>query len=80
MPFEAYAPGGLTTTVRSVTKDLGGWNNGGEKTVVGPYDRYAPMLKAWADDVLRGQQTPYTPDYELVLYKLMLRCCGMEGA
>ena len=41
------------------------------------YDRYADMMRAFASYV-RGEKTnPYTLDYELELFKVVLACCGM---
>lgn len=44
-----------------------------------PYQRYEAMLFAFAE-MVRGERTnPYTLEYELALYKTILRCCGMEA-
>ncbi|MBE6602002.1 MAG: Gfo/Idh/MocA family oxidoreductase [Ruminococcaceae bacterium] len=46
-------------------------------TDVGPFQRYEAMMYAFAQ-MVRGEKTnPYTLDYELQLYKLILACCGM---
>lgn len=76
-PLEWYVDGSkmLQTqrTIRISTK----WNEkSGEKQISEPCDRYDNMLKAFAEYV-RGEKTnPYTLDYELELYKTILKACG----
>ena len=41
------------------------------------YNRYSAMMQNFARAV-RGEKNPYTPDYELGLYKLLLKSCGKE--
>lgn len=43
-----------------------------------PYDRYDDMLASFAAMVRGEKKNPYTPDYELELYKTVLKCCGMK--
>lgn len=43
-----------------------------------PVERYAPMLLDFAQYIRGEKQNIYTPDYELSLYKLVLRACGVE--
>ena len=47
-----------------------------EKTTE-PFQRYEAMMKAFAAMVRGEIENPYTLDYELQLYKLILKCCGM---
>ena len=42
-----------------------------------PYHRYDDMMKNFAE-MVRGKDNPYTYDYELGLYRLILRSCGKE--
>ena len=42
-----------------------------------PFHRYEAMMRHFAE-VVRGKENPYTYDYELGLYKLILRSCGKE--
>ena len=42
-----------------------------------PYDRYDDMMRNFAE-IVRGKENPYSYDYELNLYKLILKSCGME--
>ena len=41
-------------------------------------DRYLDMMKEFAKMVTGEKQNPYTPDYELELYKTIKLCCGEE--
>ena len=38
-------------------------------------NRYDAMLEAFAAMVRGEEPNPYTPDYELTLYKTLLECC-----
>lgn len=40
------------------------------------FSRYADMMKAFAEYVKGEKQNPYTLEYELKLYKLLLKVCG----
>jgi hypothetical protein len=37
------------------------------------------MLFAFAEMVRGERENPYTTEYELELFKVILRCCGMEA-
>ena len=41
------------------------------------FDRYDAMMQNFAN-LVRGMENPYSYDYELNLYKLILRACGKE--
>lgn len=41
------------------------------------YNRYDPMMRNFAD-IVRGKENPYSYDYELGLYKLILKSCKKE--
>lgn len=41
------------------------------------FERYGIMMEAFARYVRGEAENPYTPDYELQLFKLILQCCGM---
>ena len=41
------------------------------------FDRYDSMMQNFAE-LVRGKENPYSYDYELNLYKLILRSCGEE--
>ncbi len=51
------------------------WVTVPEKTTTDIYNRYDDMILSFAK-VLQGEESPYTPDYELTLYKTLLKCCG----
>lgn len=40
------------------------------------FTRYEAMLAGFASFVRGEKENPYTPDYELDLYKTVLKCCG----
>lgn len=41
------------------------------------YDRYESMMFAFAEMVRGEKKNPYTLEYELELFKTILKCCGM---
>ena len=43
------------------------------------YDRYKTMMANFAD-LIHGKENPYSYDYELQLYELLLKACGKELA
>lgn len=68
-PIEEYRNGKIYATLREFEK--------GRATEItsSPFNRYDAMLEAFAA-MVRGEDTnPYTPDYELILYKTLLECC-----
>lgn len=77
-PLEMHSGGTLQYT--GVTEYFGDnipWNSMGVNYKSEPYDRYDDMMATFASYV-RGEGTnPYTLDYELELYKTVLKCCGM---
>lgn len=50
------------------------WNT----TKTNLYDRYDDMMKNFAE-MVGGKENPYSYDYELGLYHLILKSCGKEG-
>ena len=40
------------------------------------FNRYAPMMIAFAEMVAGERENPYTLDYELSVYEMILQCCG----
>ena len=44
------------------------------------FDRYDAMMSSFARMALGEIENPYSYDYELLLYKTILRCCGVEYA
>jgi predicted dehydrogenase len=77
-PFEMMTPGKpareLYTNRTSFTSE--------ELTDIGvedrvDFDRYADMMLSFAKMVRGEIENPYTLDYELKLFKTILKCCGM---
>lgn len=55
------------------------WKNSDvKKESFGPFDRYVPMMTAFAGMVRGERENPFTPDYELELYKTVLKCCNRK--
>ncbi len=76
-PLEYYAPEGMYTDfaeIRETTDWNKSWTNGKSE----PYNRYNTMMINFAE-MVRGKENPYSYDYELNLYKLVLRSCGKEA-
>ena len=75
-PLEMFADGGLIT-VKTEYKSAD-WGNKGETSTCAVYDRYDPMMRSFAEMVCGEKQNPYSYDYELELYKTILKCCGVD--
>lgn len=43
-----------------------------------PFDRYESMMRNFAAMVRGEKENPFSLDYELTLFRLLLRCCGMQ--
>ena len=59
-------------------KNPGNWLDPGEKRISDIFDRFDGMMRAFAEYVSGERKNPYTADYELELYKTVLKCCGVE--
>ena len=77
-PLEIYVPGGIISELKTGRTTYTGeaWGDAGERVISDVYDRYDPMMTAFAAMVRGEKQNPYTLDYELALYKTILACCG----
>ena len=75
-PLEIYADGGLITTKTEYSST--DWNDRGVTADSAVFDRYDSMMRAFASYVSGDKENPYTPDYELELYKTVLECCGVK--
>ena len=53
------------------------WSEVGCARTVGPFDRYHAMMQSFGCLVAEGRENPYTPDYELLLYRTLLAACGI---
>ena len=72
-PLEVPADGGqYTVSSESLDED---WFKPWEASQSEVHDRYDGMMKNFAE-LVRGKENPYSYDYELNLYKLILRSCG----
>ncbi|MBE6975896.1 MAG: Gfo/Idh/MocA family oxidoreductase [Ruminococcaceae bacterium] len=56
-----------------------GWFSKGETQRSEAYDRYNAMMTAFAKMACGEIENPYTYDYELAVYKTLLRCCGVTA-
>ena len=75
-PLEWYVPGTpnlQTTRYLRYNKKWLEWN---EPEKLEPMNRYDPMMSGFAQIVRGERENPYTPDYELELFKLVLKACG----
>lgn len=72
-PFEMMCETGHYTDRTEYTSLA--WDDQGEKERR-YFDRYEAMMKAFGRMVAGEQENPYTYDYELMLYKTLLSCCG----
>ena len=72
-PLEVYDGIGLHTVMGENYDE--GWHTPWTVTKSEGYDRYINMMKNFAE-MVRGKENPYTYDYELKLYELVMRSCG----
>ena len=57
-------------------RDNAYWHEDHEKQTRAPFDRYENMMRSFAEMVRGEKENPYTLDYELELYKILLCACG----
>ena len=74
-PFEMITSGLNVYTEKTEYKD-NAWIDMGKKERI-EFDRYEAMLLSFASIVKGEKENPYTLDYELNLYKTILKCCGV---
>ncbi|MBE7053990.1 MAG: Gfo/Idh/MocA family oxidoreductase [Ruminococcaceae bacterium] len=65
----------LTTSYKEVIGD-DDWNANSDVITTEQFDRYTAMLTSFAKMVLGEKENPWSYDYELELYKTVLKCCG----
>ncbi len=75
-PLEYYTPEGMYTDFAEMGETTD-WNKLWENGKSEPYNRYDTMMRNFAE-MVRGKENPYSYDYELNLYKLVLKACGKE--
>ena len=68
--------GGMYTKQTEYTNKK--WTDLGVTTESDPYDRYDGMMASFAAMVRGEKENPYSYEYELNLYKLILQSCGKE--
>ncbi len=74
-PLEIGKGGDLVATAKTEYTDPA-WRDRGVFSETEPFNRYDAMLAAFAQMVAGEKETPYSYDYELKLYKTILKCCG----
>ena len=77
-PLEWYSEDQRGLQTGRIVRRSAEWRKWDEKERSMPVDRYDTMMRSFACMVRGEQENPYTPDYELELYKLILACCGKE--
>lgn len=75
-PFEVCLTDGQYTE-KTEYYDKKSWHTPGVKERSVLHNRYDSMMAAFADMALGKTVNPYTPDYELELYKTILKACGV---
>ena len=76
-PLERYETGGMFTGKVEYTSD--NWNDNGNEDRCAAFDRYDEMMNTFASMVRGEIENPYTYDYELELYKTVLKACGRKN-
>ena len=74
-PLEMFVPGKGIYTGRTEYRERA-WDNLGEHSQTQLFDRYDSMMAGFAKFVRGEAENPYTLDYELELYKTVLKACG----
>ena len=75
-PLERYETGGMFTGKVEYTSD--NWNDNGNEERCAAFDRYDKMMNTFASMVRGEIENPYTYDFELELYKTVLKACGRK--
>lgn len=75
-PIEGIENGLYTEQLDRVFKGNSGSYGEIEHKRSQPFNRYKKMLSSFAAMVRGETENPYTPDYELELFKTILKCCG----
>lgn len=83
-PLEKYLdtdPSGTMRTYASFTNyenEKTPWRDCAEKWSCEPFDRYDAMMRDFAAMVRGEKENPYSYDYEIRLFRLIMRCCRGE--
>lgn len=73
-PLEWYFEPGHLVTGRSIYESRD-WNTPSVKEQSAAVDRYDSMMRSFGKMVLGEKENPWNYDYELELYKTILKCC-----
>ena len=76
-PLEWYVPGTPNLQTTRYIRYNKKWLEWNEPEKLEPMNRYDPMMTGFAQIVRGERENPYTPDYELELFKLVLKACGV---
>ena len=74
-PLEWYVGNGLLETSRYEREHIN-WGIFTQKETSEPFDRYDAMMHSFAKMVRGEKENPWSYDYELELYKTVLKACG----
>lgn len=77
-PLEMYRTGTSDQFTGRVLYTEPAWGNRGEFSESEPRDRYLAMIKAFAEMVRGERENPWSYEYELKLYRLVLASCGVD--
>ena len=80
-PFEMFGEKNLYTDRVEYTDletSIKNWGYKGTASHSPEYDRYEAMMSGFAAMVRGEKENPWTYDYEWQLYRILLRCCGVE--
>ena len=76
-PLELYSGGPVSLLYTTKTECFTlGWGDRGETTDSAVYDRYDKMMESFAAMVCGEKENPYSYDYELELYRTVIKACG----
>jgi predicted dehydrogenase len=76
-PLEYFAEQGIATDkIECNSENAAHWGDARISYPCAPFDRYDVMMRGFAEIVRGERKNPYTPDYELMLFRLILQACG----
>ena len=75
-PLEINETGGIYARKTEYTSNS--WNDAGKTERCDTFNRYDDMMRSFAEMVCGEKENPWTYDYELKLYKTILKACGAE--
>ena len=73
-----YAPESILLYTDKTDYTNPSWVHQGTKTRTEPHDRYDDMLSSFAAIVRGDKENPWSYEYELQLYRIVLAACGVE--